>query len=92
MKALEEMCASLKSRCDEVNKECKELREDAQRKKSEYESLLKENEILRNVNMKLEDQLGELESLKENRKREILASEKLDKLNNSSNISSYFFM
>ena len=57
--ALEEMWASFKSRCDEVNKECKELREDAQRKKSEYESVLKENEILRNVNKKLEDQLGE---------------------------------
>ena len=82
MKALEEMCASLKSRCDEVNKECKELREDAQRKKSEYESVLKENEILRNVNKKLEDQLGELESLKENRKEMMRQIEEIREMSN----------
>jgi len=82
MKALEEMCTSLQTRCDEVNKECKELREDAQKNKFEYDFVIKENEVLKDLNKKLEDQMGELEGLKESNKKIIYEMEELYALTN----------
>ena len=82
MKALEEMCTSLQARCDEVNEECKELREDAQKKKLEFDFVMKENECLKDLNKKLEDQMGELEGLKESNKKIIYEMEELYALSN----------
>ena len=82
MKALEEMCTSLQARCDEVNEECKELREDALKKKLEFDFVMKENECLKDLNKKLEDQMGELEGLKESNKKIIYEMEELYALTN----------